>query len=166
MGYSFIVANGQLVAFFLLVVLSIVILKVQRRLYPHGSIKKTIIFPRLVQFLSSSRYEKLTRFFHWFMRPFWKMPTLLIWVAVDDPCSFIILQTVSLLMKKGSINAVILVVPPLCESSITEKHLNWILKDSMAYACLYSDLVRPPSLILSTDESRIRSATYCMINAV
>lgn len=164
MGY-FVAVNGQLVAF-ALIVLSILVLKVQRRLYPHGSIKKTIIFPRLVQFLSSFTYERSSRFFYWLMRPFWKTPTLQIWVAVDDPCSFIILQTVYLLLKKGSIHAVIRVLPPLHGSSIGDKHINWILKDSMAYACLYSDLVSAPSCILSKDESRIRCATHCMINAV
>jgi hypothetical protein len=122
--------------------------------------------PILVKCISSATFEKILRVLFWIFRPFWKVPLLHVWVAVDDPYSFIVIQIVKILATKVTLRVVIHILPSLHESIISEEHRRWILKDAKAFARLYSDFLKLPMNGLITDETRIRSATYRMIRAV
>lgn len=87
-------------------------IQLSRRLGPYGSLVNTYILPHAVNALSSERYQELSRMLHAvFLRPWYRKPTLKLWISCDDPSSFILLQTIEKFVTRWTLNTEVYIMP-------------------------------------------------------
>ena len=80
----------------------------RHRLYPYGSVKNTYILPFIVNILSSERLQRFYRVCHSLLN---RKPTAKLWIACDDPYSFILLQSLDKFSRHWNLRIDVYILP-------------------------------------------------------